>query len=95
MAALRSSSSSTMAFLRQHRERHLHHADGALDDALPGGDDRAGLLALQHGAGDLRRVGQVAEPRLQHLDARLREPFLDLALQVVGDFAGVATQGPL
>ena len=36
---------------------HLHHADRAFDDPLPGFDDRPGLLALQHRGGDLRGIG--------------------------------------
>ena len=34
-------------------------------------DDGARLLALEHRAGDLGRVGQVADARLDDLDARL------------------------
>jgi hypothetical protein len=83
--ALRSSSSVHDAFCDSIVERHFHHADGAFDDALAGGDDGAGLLALQHRGGDLRRVGEVADARLEHLDAGLRQSLVDLALQVVGD----------
>ena len=75
-------------FLRQHVERHFDHADRAFDDALARGDDGAGLLPLQHRGGDLGRVGQVADARLDHLDAGLDQPLLDLALQVIGDRAG-------
>ena len=81
-----------MSLSREHRQRHLHHADRALDDALPGRDDGAGLLPLQHRRGDLRRVGEVADAGLEHLDAGLGQPILDLALQVLGDRGGVAAQ---
>ena len=42
--------------------------------------------------GDLRRVREVADPRLDHLDAGLRQPVLDLLLQMLGNFRGVAAQ---
>ena len=35
---------------------HLHHADGAVDDLLPGGDHGLCLLPAEHGLSDLRRV---------------------------------------
>ena len=54
---------------------------------LARGDDGAGLLALQHRGGDLGRIGEVADARLDDLDARLRQPLLDLLLQVRGDLA--------
>ena len=57
------------------------------DDALARRDDGAGLLALQHRLRDLRRVREVADARLDHFDARAREPLLDLVLQVLGDRA--------
>jgi hypothetical protein len=75
ICALRSSSSSTTP-LAQVLERHLHHADGAVDDARAGVDDRLGLLALQHRAGDLGRVGEVAEARFEHLDAGHLQPLV-------------------
>ena len=42
--------------------------------------------------GDLRRVGEVADARFDHLDAGLGQPLLDLLLQVLGDRGGVAAQ---
>ena len=74
IAALRSSSSWMIDFCRQHVERHFDHADRAFDDALAGGDDGAGLLPLQHGRGDFRRVGEVADARFDHFDAGLDQP---------------------
>src|SRR5690606_13531995 len=56
------------AVLRQLAQRHLDHADGALDDLLPGSDDRECLLPLEHRACDLRRIREMAEPRLHNLD---------------------------
>ena len=74
---------------------HLDHADRPLDDLLPRRDHGAGLLALEHGVGDLGRVGQVADPGLQDLDPRLLEPVLDLGLEVLGDLGRVAPQRDL
>src|SRR5659263_372965 len=45
-------------------ERLLHHGDRALHDLLAGRDDRRGLLALQHGLGDLGGVGPVSYTHL-------------------------------
>src|SRR5690606_25764488 len=42
-------------------QRRLDHAHGTLDDQLPGCDDRARLLALEHRRGDLGGVGEVGE----------------------------------
>ena len=92
IAAFRSLSNSTISRFDSRSERHLDHPHRALDDALTRGDDRAGLLALQHRLGDLRRVGQVADARLDDLDAGRREPFLNLLLHVLGDFGRVAAQ---
>ena len=57
---------------------HLHHANGALHDHLPGVNDGAGLLALEHDGGDLRRVGEVCDPGLDDLQAGVRHLGLDL-----------------
>ena len=62
------------------------------DDPLPGGDDRARLLTLEHRLRDLGRVGQVADARLEHLDARLRQPILDFRLHVLRHRGGIAAQ---
>ena len=75
------------ALVRELFERHLHHPDCAFDDPLPGRDDRAGLLPLQHGRGDFLRVGQVADAGFEHLDSGLLQPLLHLFLQVLGDEA--------
>ena len=58
---------------------------------------RAAMIALacwrcSIACGDLRGVGQVADPRLDHLDAGLGEPLLDLGLEVLGDLGGVGAQ---
>jgi hypothetical protein len=61
--------------------------DGAFHDARARGDDGPRLLPLQHRGGDFRRVGQVADARLDHFDARLLQPLLHFVLQVIGDAA--------
>ena len=60
-------------------QRRLDHADRAVDDLGPRGDDRRGLLALEHGLGDLGGVGEMTDPYLDDLDpgdldARLKWP---------------------
>ena len=83
--ALRSSSSSTTFFADSSESAISHHRHGAVHDLLPRGDDRFGLLAPQHRLRDLRRVGEVGEPRLLDDDAGLVEPRLQLALEGAGD----------
>ena len=46
----------------------FHHAHRAFHDLASGGHDGGRLLALQHGAGDFWRVGEVTDAGLQHLD---------------------------
>ena len=57
---------------------HLHHAHGAVHDHLAGVDDGAGLLALEHHCGDLRRIGQIGDAGFHDLNACLSHVFLDL-----------------
>jgi len=76
-------------------EGQLDHADGALDDARAGVDDRLGLLATQHHAGDLLGVREVADADLDHLDPGVREAVGELAHELVVDLLGVAAQGGL
>ena len=45
--------------------------------------------ALQHRLGDLRRVRQMADARLDDFHTGRREPFLNLLLHVLGDFGRV------
>ena len=75
IAALRSSSSSTMPRSLQARERHLHHSNSAVNDSAARGDDSIRLLPAQHGLGDLGRVGEMADPHLDNFDAGNRDPF--------------------
>jgi benzoate membrane transport protein len=57
------------ALVVQPLQRELDHADRALDDPLPRGDDGAGLLLAQHGLSDLGGVRQPGEPGLDDPDA--------------------------
>ena len=59
------------AALRELLERHLDHRHRALDDPRARRDDRAGLLALEHRLGDLGRIREVRDPRVDDLDAGL------------------------
>ena len=61
-------------------ERHFHHAHRTLYDLRARGDDRASLLPLEHGRGDLRRVGQMGDPCFEDLYTRFVESALDLGL---------------
>jgi len=60
---------------REAIEGHLHHAHRAVDDALARGDDRAGLLTLQHRGRDLGRVGQVADTRFDQQGIFIADKF--------------------
>ena len=64
----------------QLRQRRFHHADGARNDAAARGDDRVGLLPLQHRLGDFRRVSEVADARIEHSDARIGKAVGQFAL---------------
>jgi len=66
-------------------QRVLHHGHRALDNLLPGGDHRGRLLALQHRLGDLRRVGQRADPGFHDLQAGDGHPSRQLASQLLSD----------
>ena len=44
---------------RKLSQGHVHHADSAMNDLLPRGNDRFGLLPAKHGLGDFRGVRQV------------------------------------
>lgn len=68
-------------FLRQHLQGHLHHADRAFYDLLPGRDDGGRLLPLEHRSGDLGAVSQVGEAGLNDLEASQVEPRLKFPLQ--------------
>ena len=76
-------------------ERHLHHADRAEHDLLARADDRFRLLPPQHRARDLRRVGQVREPRVFDVQARLFEALLQFALEAADDFIAARAQREL
>ena len=68
-------------------QRHLDHADGAFDDLLARGDNRRRLLPPQHRARNFRRVGEVADPRLDDFDTGFRQPLLHFVAHPIGDFA--------
>ena len=70
-------------------ERLVHHGDRAFHDLLAGGDDGSGLLALEHGLGDLGRVGQVGEAGILNGDASDRELARELELQRLRDLLDV------
>jgi len=76
-------------------ESQLDHTDGTFDDFLPGGDHGGGLLALEHGAGDLGGVGQVADACLDDLDAGDGKAGGQASLELVVDLGGSGAQGDL
>ena len=82
-----------MAVLRlfQAADRVAHDGDRALYDLAAGRDDGAGLLALEHRACDLRRVGEMGDPHVLHHHARHRDALAQFRDQVGMD--GVAV-GP-
>ena len=78
--------------LTQPGERHLDHADGAVDDTGAGRDDGVGLLSAQHGLGDLRRVGQMADAHLDDLHPGDGDALGHLLGELAGDDVGRAAQ---
>ena len=66
------------------RKSELHHADRAFHDGGARVDYRLCLLALEHGGGDLLRVGEVRYARFHDLYAG----DLDSLLQVVAEGGG-------
>jgi hypothetical protein len=89
IAASRSSSSSTTPWALISRSA-MSPSPTAPATIPPGGDDGLGLLAAQHRLGDLGRVGEVGQPRLEDLDAGDGEPVLQLAVRRLGDLVRVA-----
>ena len=71
---------------------HLDHAHGTIDDLPTSRDNGLGLLALEHCAGDFRRIGQVADACLDHLDTGLAQAVLHLGRELIGNLLGVAAQ---
>ena len=80
------------AFLVQPLERHLHHADGAVDDAPARRDDRLRLLASEHGLGDLGRVREARQPRLDHVHPGGFDTSRDLGGEPCVDLLGVLAE---
>ena len=76
-------------------KRLLHHAHGGVHDQPPRRDDGLGLLAAQHGLGDFRGVGQVADAGLDYLHAGNLEPLLDFLGERLSDGVGAAAQREL
>ena len=81
IAALRSSSRWTTLFSGQHRQRHLDHADRALDQGLARRDHGFGLLAAQHRPGDLLRIGKMGEAAFVDRDPGHLQPRDQLGAQ--------------
>ena len=92
IAARRSSSSSTTFFSDSMVERHLDHADRALDQGLARRDHRLRLLAAKHRAGDLLRISEVGEAAFVDRDPGDREPRLELGAELGPDLVVVAAQ---
>ena len=60
--------------------------------ASAGRDDGVGLLSAQHGLGDLRRVGEVADAHLDDLNAGDGDALGHLMGEFAGDDVGRAAQ---
>ncbi len=82
-------------FAGEFSQGHFDHADRTQDDFLSSRDDRFGLLAPKHDAGDFRRIGQMVEAGFLDHDPGPVESVLELRLERHGDFGGVAAQGDL
>ncbi len=66
-------------------QRHLDHADCALDDHFPRINDSGRLLALEHYRGDLRCIGKICNARFDNLDSCLLDTLLNLSPDSVRD----------
>ena len=80
MAALRSSSRSTVFVFSNSASASFDHADGTFNNTFARGDDGFGLLALQHGPRDFLCVGEVTQSRFHDFDAGLTCAFLNFLL---------------
>ena len=80
------------ATLTEASERELDHAHCTVDDTRAGGHDCAGLLTAQHGLGDLRSVGEVADPYLDDLEPGDDDPLRDFPGELARDDVGRAAQ---
>ncbi len=93
--ALRSSSSSTIRRSLSRSSASLDHPDRAVNDAGAGSDDGIGLLASQHGLGDLRRVGKVADSYLDDLEPCDGDPCGHLLCELAGhDISRASNDSP-
>ena len=79
--------------IRELPKRHLHEADRARDHRPARREDRLGLLAAQHHLGDLGRVREMRQARLEDVDPGRRQAFLELGLQAHANFVTVGPQG--
>jgi hypothetical protein len=59
----------------------VDHAHRTLDDPLAGGHDGVGLLAAEHVGGDLGRVGEPAQPGVDHRHPGHVQPLLEVGLE--------------
>ena len=80
-------------FSGQLLQGHFDHAHRAFHDGAPGGYDRRGLLALQHGVGDLGGVRQVVDPRFDNFHTGNMQALADLMGQLVVHFIHPRAQG--
>ncbi len=80
---------------RQFSQRHVHHADGAVNDLLARRNDCFGLLPAQHRLGDLRRVSEVRQPRFFDLHSGLVQADLQFLFQGLRDLIHPAAERDL
>ena len=73
-------------------QRHFHHPHRTGDDPRARGNDRVGLLALQHRLGDFRGVGEVADAGVDHLYTGIGQAFGKFITQMLRDFRGMTAQ---
>ena len=71
----------------------LDHADSTFDDELAGCHDGCRLLALEHGAGDLGRVGQLGDARFDDGHTGGGDSRCDLAGEFRRDLISIVAQG--
>ena len=88
ICALRSSSSSTTPFFCSSASAISTMPTAPATIRVRAAMIALGLLPLQHRLGDFRRVGEVADARVDDVDAGVGQALVDLVPAGAGDFGG-------
>ncbi len=64
---------------------------GSVDNQATRGNHGSRLLSLQHGRGNFRRIGQVADSSFDNLDTGFVQSILNVTFQLIADRLRVST----